>query len=59
MDLDLARSVAPYFRVAIPDANEIIDRCKTTVAQWPKIAARLDLSAREQERMAPAFELAG
>ena len=28
------------------------------VAQWAKIAARLDLSAREQERMAPAFHLA-
>ena len=59
MDLDLARSVAPYFRVAVADANEIIKGCKAVVAQWAKIAARLDLSAREQERMAPAFQLAG
>lgn len=58
MDLDLARSVAPYFRVPIADANEIIERCKTVVAQWPRIAVRLDLSARDQERMALAFRLA-
>lgn len=58
MDLELARSVAPYFRVSKTDANEIIKRCKAAVAQWPKIASRLHLSAREQERMAPAFELA-
>lgn len=59
MDLELARSVAPYFRVQKADANEIIGRCSAVVAQWPRIAARLRLSAREQERMAPAFRLAG
>ena len=58
MDLELARSVAPYFRVAKNDANELIERCKVVVVQWPRIAARLHLSAREQERMAPAFRLA-
>ena len=57
-DLELARSVAPYFRVSIAEANEIIERCQTVVVQWPRIAARLDVSAREQERMAPAFQLA-
>ena len=58
MDLELAHSVAPYFRVSMADATEIIERGKTVVAQWPRIAARLNLSAREQERMAPAFQLA-
>ena len=59
MDLELARSVAPYFRVPKADSNGTIERCKAVVAQWPRIAARLHLSAREQERMAPAFQLAG
>ena len=59
MDLDLARSVAPYFRVSVPDANAIIERYRTVVAQWPRIATPLGLSAREQEDMAPAFQLAG
>ncbi len=59
MDLELARSVAPYFRVQKTDANEIIERCKEAVKQWPRIAERLHVSAREQERMAPAFQLAG
>lgn len=58
MDLDLAQSVAPYFRVSVADANAIIERCQTVVAQWPRIANRLGLSAREQEDMAPAFQLA-
>ena len=58
MDLELASSVAPYFRVPKAEANEIIERCKAVVAQWPRIATRLHLSAREQERMAPAFQLA-
>lgn len=58
MDLELVRSVAPYFRVPLADADEIMERCRIVVAQWPGIAARLGLSAREQERMAPAFRLA-
>jgi serine/threonine-protein kinase HipA len=58
MDLELARSVAPYFRVSAADSTATIERCKSIVAQWPKIAARLGLSVREQERMAPAFQRA-
>ncbi len=58
IDLDLARSVAPYFRLSRVDADQIIARCKAVVSQWPKIAARLDLSPREQERIASAFRLA-
>lgn len=58
MDLELARSVAPYFRLKIDDANEIITRCQAVVRQWPKIASGLGMSVREQERMASAFGLA-
>ncbi len=59
MDLDLARSVAPYFRVSKKLAGEIIERSQAVVRQWPKIAGSLRIRAREQERMAAAFRLAG
>lgn len=58
-DLDLARSVAPYFRVGLKAASEIIERSQMRVKQWHKIADQLGIPAREQERMAPAFQLAG
>jgi len=57
LDLDHARSVAPYFRLTVIEANDIIGRCQSVVRQWPKIADRLGLSAREQEHMASAFRL--
>jgi serine/threonine-protein kinase HipA len=57
MDLDLARSVAPYFRVTTKTANDVIERSRAVVRQWPKIASRLGIPAREQERMASAFQL--
>lgn len=59
IDLDLARSVAPYFRLSMADANGIIEQSKSVVRQWPKIANNLQVRAREQERMASAFYLAG
>ena len=59
MDLDLARSVAPYFRISKEGADEIIEQSKAVVRQWHKIANNLQVRAREQERMASAFRLAG
>ena len=58
MELDLARSVAPYFRVGKKDADEIIANGQSVVKQWPAIAGKLRIPAREQERMASAFRLA-
>ncbi len=58
LDLDLARSVAPYFRVSVRDAEEIIGRCLTVVRQWRTIAAHVGVRAREQDAMAAAFRLA-
>lgn len=59
LDLELARSVAPYFRVTAKTAREIIARSRAVVAQWSTIAQSLRMPAREQDRMAPAFRLAG
>ncbi len=57
-DLGLALSVAPYFRITVKDAKAIIDRSQAIVRQWPKIAKRLRIPVREQQRMASAFRLA-
>jgi serine/threonine-protein kinase HipA len=58
LDLDLARSVAPYFRVSKKRADETIEHSQAVVRQWPRIADRLHVRPREQERMASAFRLA-
>jgi serine/threonine-protein kinase HipA len=58
LDLGLARSVAPYFRVSTADADAIIANCVAVVKQWPILANELGLSRREQEMMAPAFKRA-
>lgn len=58
MDMDLARSVAHYFRITGQMADEIIGNFRHVVAQWPKIADRLGIPHNEQKRMAPAFRLA-
>ena len=59
VDLELARSVAPYFRVDKKTANDIIAKGQAVVRQWPKIAGQLRIPAREQARMASAFRIAG
>lgn len=59
LDLDLAREVASYFRVARKPAEEIIGRFRGIVCQWRTIAKKLRIPAREQERIAESFRLAG
>lgn len=57
-DLDLAFSVAPYFRLKGAEARDIVDKAKHTVQQWPLLANSLGISRAEQAEMAPAFQLA-
>jgi serine/threonine-protein kinase HipA len=59
LDLELARSVAGYFRVSKRQADAVIADSRSVVRQWRTIANSLRIPAREQERMAPAFQLAG
>ncbi|NTX26482.1 HipA domain-containing protein [Burkholderia pyrrocinia] len=59
LNLELAREVCEYFRLKLQDADEIIDDFRSIVSQWRTLATRLALPAREQERMAGAFHLAG
>jgi serine/threonine-protein kinase HipA len=57
-DLDLVRSVAPYFRVDAKAAARIVERFTRVVMYWPTIAGHLGISARARDRMASAFRLA-
>ena len=59
LDLELVRSVAPFFRVRAKTADEIVTSSQAIIKQWRTIAGRLKLSARACDRMAPAFRLAG
>ncbi|CAG4892031.1 type II toxin-antitoxin system HipA family toxin [Paraburkholderia saeva] len=58
MDLELAQSVAPYFRVSVEQAEEIISNQIHVVSQWQTIAGSLSISHREQQQMEAAFRLA-
>ena len=58
LDLDLARSVAPYFRISARDAEGIIGRCMTVAQQWQTIATHVGVRSREQDAIAAAFRLA-
>lgn len=57
LDLALAIEVAPYFRLKNTDANDILKRIKSTVAEWRHLAKSLGISKFEQEQKARAFEL--
>ncbi|HEY5022678.1 MAG TPA: HipA domain-containing protein [Gemmatimonadaceae bacterium] len=55
LDLDLVRSVAPYFRIRDAQATSIIDHIADTVRDWSEIAASLGIKRIEQDDMAAAF----
>jgi len=56
LDLELALSVAEYFRVDEAKARQIINRIKDSVSQWRNVAKEIGLSRQEQDRMIKAFE---
>lgn len=58
LDLELALSVCPYFRLEKYRANEIIEEVKTAVRNWRKVAIKYGISNTEQALKARAFEQA-
>lgn len=58
LDLELARAIAPYFRVSVSLADETITRMKSVVRRWRTLAAALEIEGQECDRMASAFRLA-
>ena len=55
LGLDLARSVAPFFRVGTADANLIIERLAESVGRWADVATSLGVKRSEQEQLTDAF----
>lgn len=58
LDVELARSVASYFRLSKTAADDTIVRMKAIVRQWRTLAAAATIPAHERDRMASAFRLA-
>ena len=57
-DLDLAREVAPYFRLDATEADPMIEEVLGAVRTWSDVAGALGVSASSQQRMESAFSLA-
>lgn len=55
LDLDLVRSVAPYFRITDARATAIITRIGEAIRGWNEIADSLVIKRHEQSDMADAF----
>lgn len=55
LDVDLARSVARYFRINDGDANSIIERLAGHIGAWRELAGLAGIGRDEQESMAEAF----
>ncbi len=55
LDLDLARQVAPYFRLSKSTVDAIIEQVTEAVSHWRSIATQYAISRAEQQRMQPAF----
>ena len=55
LDLDLARQVAPYFRLGKSTVDTIIEQVTEAVSHWRAIATQYAISRAEQNRMQPAF----
>ncbi|MEP2670461.1 MAG: type II toxin-antitoxin system HipA family toxin [Cyclobacteriaceae bacterium] len=58
LNLDLAKEVAPYFRVSTKRADEIMDQVKKSVSEWGKEAEQNGISKSERGMMEKAFRLA-
>ena len=56
LDLELALSVAEYFRVDKQKANLIIEQVKSSVSNWRSVAKDIGIPKAEQDRMSKAFE---
>ena len=55
LDFDLAREVAPFFRIDINTADSFIKQNEKRIQNWRTIAAHYELSRSMQDDMASAF----
>jgi len=57
-DLDLARQVAPVFRIKADEANQIVKHFVNIVRRWREVAELVGIKSAEHDRMQNAFRLA-
>lgn len=57
IDLNLAKSIAPFFRLNEEQSEEIIQEVKAAVEPWRELAERAGISRNEMELKSNAFRL--
>ena len=55
LDLEVAKEVAPYFRINKVRCDQIIGQIKSSVMSWPNVAKTYHISKSEQQSMESAF----
>lgn len=56
LEIDLAISVSPLFRLSHAKAKQIIEKTKNAVSKWPLLAKKYGISKSEQGIMGNAFK---
>ncbi len=56
-DIELAKSVGPFFRLEEKEMNYIIEEVKSSVSDWQKMATHIGIPRGEQSLMAAAFRV--
>ncbi len=57
LDFELALSVIDYFRLKEGEALQIINKVKSSIKNWEKLANSIKISREEQYRMKAAFDV--
>jgi len=57
LDLELAKSVGPYFRLKEVEMNSILDEVKSAIYGWQKLATQINIPRSEQLMMSSAFKI--
>lgn len=57
LDIELAKSVGPFFRLSEKEMNNILDEVRSSVFNWQRIANQIGIPRSEQIIMAAAFKV--
>jgi serine/threonine-protein kinase HipA len=55
LDIELAKSVGPFFRLSEKEMNTVLDEVKSSVSRWQRMANQIGIPRSEQTIMAAAF----
>ena len=57
LDIELVKSVGPFFRLSEKEMNNILDEVRSSVFNWQRIANQIGIPRSEQTIMAAAFKV--